>query len=244
MAQYDSFARFYDGVNGEPEDRIAQILAYIDQFRPAARSVLELGCGTGAILAGLGSGFSLTGIDLSRAMLDVARRRCPTARLIEGDITSFDLGETFDVAICVYDTLNHVTDVALWRSVFANVAAHLVESGLFIFDLNTLGRLRELGDMAPWVYDFEGHTLIMDVDFSEEPLARWNIRVFENTGDDSFILHAETILELGVALEDVRNALAAKFTLVAETDTRGSPPTDFSARALFVAQRTSLERTP
>ena len=240
MAQYDSFARFYDGVNGEPEDRISQILFYIDQFRPDARSVLELGCGTGAILAGLGSGFALTGIDLSPEMLDFARRRCPTARLIEGDITSFDLAERFDVAICVYDTLNHVTDFALWQSVFANVAAHLAEGGIFIFDLNTLGRLRDLGDMAPWVYDFEGNTLIMDVDFSEEPLARWNIRVFEHHGDDSFSLHAETILELGVALDRVREALVPHFSLVAETDTQGSPPTDQSVRALFVARRTSL----
>lgn len=241
MAQYDSFARFYDGVNGEPEDRIVQILAYIEEFHPAAHSVLELGCGTGAILAGLGSGFSLTGIDLSRAMLDVARRRCPSARLIEADITSFALSESFDVVICVYDTLNHVSDFALWRSVFANVAAHLVEGGLFIFDLNTLGRLRDLDDVAPWVYDFDGHTLIMDVDFSDEPLARWNIRVFERQSDETFALHSETILELGVALSQVRDALAAQFTLVAETDTQGSTPTDQSARALFVARATSLE---
>jgi SAM-dependent methyltransferase len=237
MAQYDSFARFYDGVNGEPADRISQILAYIDEYRPGAHSVLELGCGTGAILAGLGSGFSLTGIDLSRAMLEVARRRCPSARLVEGDITSFDLGESFDVAICVYDTLNHVTDFALWRAVFANVAAHLVEGGLFIFDLNTLGRLRDLGDMAPWVYDFDGHTLIMDVDFADEPLSRWNIRVFEHQRDENFVQHAETILELGVALDEVRDALSADFTLVAQSDTLGAPPTDHSVRALFVARR-------
>ncbi|NNN08980.1 MAG: class I SAM-dependent methyltransferase [Acidimicrobiaceae bacterium] len=237
MAQYDSFARFYDGVNGEPEDRIAQILADIEEFRPDAHSVLELGCGTGAILAGLGSGFSLTGIDISSAMLDVARRRCPSARLLEGDITSFSLAQSFDVVICVYDTLNHVTDVALWRTVFANVAAHLAAGGIFIFDLNTLGRLRDLGDMAPWVYDFDGNTLIMDVDFTEEPLSRWHIRVFEHHSGDVFTRHEETILELGVALDTVREELAREFTLVAQSDTQGATPTDFSTRALFVARR-------
>ena len=237
MAQYDTFARFYDGVNGEPEDRISQILSYVEQFRPGAQSVLELGCGTGAILAGLGSGLSLTGIDRSRDMLDIARRRCPWARLVEGDITSFELGEQYDVAVCVYDTLNHVTDFTLWPTVFANVAAHLKDGGLFIFDLNPLGRLRDLGDMAPWVYDFDGHTLVMDVDFSEEPLASWHIRVFEHLGDDRFCLHEETIVELGVELDRVRDALAPHLTLVAESDTQGSLPTDQSTRALFVAQR-------
>jgi|ERR1035437_1666773 SAM-dependent methyltransferase len=237
MAQYDVFARFYDAVNGEPEDRISQILDYIAQFRPDAHSVLELGCGTGAILAGLGSGFSLTGMDVSEAMLAHARRRSPGARLIHGDITSFSLDTKFDVIISVYDTINHVITFDGWKKVFANVAAHLHQGGLFIFDLNPVGRLRDLGDMAPWVYDFDGHTLIMDVDFTDEPLARWNIRIFEKQRDATYRQHRETILELAVALDQVRDALAANFLILAESDTQGSRPTDTSARALFVAQR-------
>ena len=237
VAQYDTFARFYDGVNGEPEDRVRQILAALDEFYPSAHTVLELGCGTGAVLAGLGSGFSLIGLDQSRAMLDVARRRCPDARLLEGDLTTFDLGTRVDVVICVFDTLNHVTDFALWRAVFARVAAHLVEGGLFVFDLNTVGRLRELGDVAPWVHDFDGHVLIMDVDYTAAPLARWNIRVFEQGDDRRFTLHAETILELGVELARVREALAGDFDVVLESDTRGARPTDESTRAFFVARR-------
>ena len=79
MSSYAEFAPFYDAINGEPFDRIRQILGFIESYNPEAQSVLELGCGTGAILAGLGSGFSLTGIDLSSEMLAYARRRCPEA---------------------------------------------------------------------------------------------------------------------------------------------------------------------
>jgi SAM-dependent methyltransferase len=237
MAQYDSFARFYDAVNGEPGDRVSQILGFIEQYRPRTRSVLELGCGTGAILAGLGSGFSLTGLDLSGEMLTYARRRCPGARLIRGDITAFSLSEKFDVVVCVHDTLNHVTTFEGWTSVFANVADHLHDGGLFIFDLNTLGRFRDLGDMAPWVFDFDGNTLIMDVDFDAEPIATWNIRIFERQRDDSFELHHESILELGVALNQVRDALVPDFNIIFESDTLGSTANNESARALIVAQR-------
>ncbi len=237
MAPYDSLARFYDAVNGEPAEHIHQILAAIDEFRPASRDVLELGCGTGAILAGLGSGFSLTGIDRSRGMLDVARRRCPEARLVEADMTSFELDATFDVIVCVFDTLNHLTEFDLWRATFERVAAHLREGGLFIFDLNTLGRLRELGEDAPWVHDFDGHVLIMDVDYEDAPLARWNIRIFEHLDEDKFQLHAETILELGVELSRVRLALHDDFELVAESDTRDGPASDDARRALLVARR-------
>jgi SAM-dependent methyltransferase len=237
MAQYDVFAPFYDAVNGEPDERVSQILHYIEEFRPDAHRVLELGCGTGAILAGLGSGFTLTGLDISPEMLNYARRRCPRAHLVEGDITSFDLGTKFDVVVSVYDTINHVTELTGWTNVFESVARHLDAGGLFIFDLNTLGRLRDLGDMAPWVYDFEGNTLVMGVDFSHEPLARWTIRIFENVADSLYREHHEDIFELGVALDWVRDALAADFTIVSESDTRGHDPTDESSRALFVAQR-------
>jgi hypothetical protein len=77
----------------------------------------------------------------------------------------------------------------------------------------------------------------MDVDFTDEPLARWNIRIFEKLSDATYRQHRESILELAVALDQVRDALAANFFILAESDTRGSRPTDTSARALFVAQR-------
>jgi len=54
MAQYDSFAPFYDAVNGEPAELITHVLDAITRFGPTTQRVLELGCGTGAVLAGLG----------------------------------------------------------------------------------------------------------------------------------------------------------------------------------------------
>ena len=236
MNQYDVFAQFYDAVNEEPEEIIGTLLGVLARHAPDAQSLLELGCGTGAVLAGLGSGLSRTGIDISPAMLAHARRRCPDARLLTGDITDFDLGETFDVVICVFDTLNHVTSLEGWRSVFAHAAAHLRENGLFVFDINTVGRLRDLGDMAPWVHDFDGHTLVMDVDFRDDPLATWDIRVFERLSDAAFRLHHESILELGVSLEVVRALLSPYFEVLEESDLRGSRATDDSVRALFVAR--------
>ena len=237
MNQYDAFARFYDAVNGEPEELIARILAYVERYAPDARSVLELGCGTGAVLAGLGSGLSLTGVDISAAMLDYARRRVPGARLLDGDITSLALDETFDVVLCVFDTLNHVTSLEGWQCVFERAAAHQESGGLFVFDINTVGRLRELGENAAWVYDFDGHTLVMEVDYSRDPLADWDIRIFENVGDDSYRLHHEVIVERGVGLDVVHDLLAPQYEILDESDQQGRPATDSSDRVTFALRR-------
>ena len=102
---YDALAPFYDLVNGEPIDRVRQLLSVLDAFAPSAASVLELGCGTGAVLAGLGSGYSLIGVDRSASMADVARRRLPTATIISDDLTTVRLATTVDVVLCVLDTI-------------------------------------------------------------------------------------------------------------------------------------------
>ena len=237
MAQYDTFARFYDAVNGEPEERIAHVLDALARFAPAAASVLELGCGTGAVLAGLGSGLELVGVDLSESMLEYARRRCPDARLLRADITTLDLGERFDAVVCVYDTLNHVTTLEGWRSVIRVASAHLVPGGLLVLDVNTLGRLRDLGEQAPWVHDFDGHTLVMSVDFTDEPLAAWDIRIFEDLGAETYRHHREVITELGVALDVLVEMLEDDFELLDLRDPDGRVATDDSTRALLSARR-------
>ncbi len=234
---YDAFAPFYDAVNGEPVERIRQILALITHYRPDATSVLELGCGTGAVLAGLGSGFRLAGIDQSAGMLAVAERRLPGASLHLGDITNFALAETFDVVICVFDTLNHVITLDGWRAVFARAAQHLVDGGLLVFDCNTVGRLEELGSMAPWVHDFDGHTLIMSVNFDQPPLAFFDLRIFESLGGGTFREHQEVIVEQAVELLTVRELLDSDFELLELCDDDGQRATDASARAIVSARR-------
>ena len=234
MAAYEEFARSYDAVNGDPVERSRQILENLARYHPRAESLLELGCGTGAILAGLGSGLSLTGIDLSEQMLAFARRRCPYARLFRLDMTTFSLAERFDAVVCVFDTLNHVTTIEGWISTFSRVAEHLKEGGLFIFDVNTVGRLHQLGESAPWVHDFDGHTLIMDVQYDGTSLSEWDIRIFERTAQHRFTLHHERITELGVALGQLRQALDDDFELLEECDPEGNPPDDESRRAYFV----------
>jgi hypothetical protein len=77
----------------------------------------------------------------------------------------------------------------------------------------------------------------MDVDFTGNPIARWNIRIFERQSGGTYRLHHEVIDELGVPLARVREALTADFDVRVQSDADGSPATDDSERAIFVAQR-------
>ncbi len=97
VAAYAEFAKFYDQVMGDRSPLIERVRGYIRRYLPAAGSLLELGCGTGAILAGLAPGLRVTGIDRSPEMLAAAARNAAGASLVEADITTFSLGTRFDV---------------------------------------------------------------------------------------------------------------------------------------------------
>lgn len=241
MTEYDIFSRFYDAVMDDPAPRADRVVQWIERFHPHATSVLELGCGTGSILARLDSVPELTGVDQSSEMLAVARTKVPRARLLAGDMKSFALGERFDVVICVFDSVNHLLFFGDWESMFDAVHQHLVDGGLFIFDVNTVGELRRLGEESPWVDDFDGGVAIIDVSYAEdgesEGISVWDIRIFEEVGPSQYELHRERIGELAVRLSRIRMALSSKFALLDERDERGEPPTDDSIKGHFAYLR-------
>ena len=231
---YAQFARFYDQVMGDRGPAIERVRGYLRRYQPGARSLLELGCGTGAVLAGLAGDLHVTGVDRSPEMLAAAAaRHLPGVRLVEADITEFSLGTRFDVVICVFDTLNHLPTFDAWAAMFGQVDAHLAEGGLFVFDVNTVGRLRRLALSPGYVEDFGPHTLIMDVAAGENGVFPWDVRIFERVEGDTFRLHHERIGELGVPLALVHEALAPRFELLEATDTDGRPARDESDRAYF-----------
>ena len=83
MPAYADFARFYDQVMGDRSPVIERVRGYLRRYLPDAATLLELGCGTGAVLAGLADGLRVTGIDRSPEMLAAAEaRKLSGARLV------------------------------------------------------------------------------------------------------------------------------------------------------------------
>ena len=104
-AGYDAIAERYaewqTGVVGDPRTRYVERLL---DLLPARPDILEIGCGAGiepsATFARLGR---LTGVDISRAQIERARRALPTADLLHADITgaTFPAG-SFDAVVALY----------------------------------------------------------------------------------------------------------------------------------------------
>ncbi len=247
MVAYEHFAPFYDAVMDDPAARAARVNSWIECYRPDARSVLELGCGTGSIMVRLTTSATLTGLDRSREMLTIAAGKVPNASFVEADMASFSLGRRFDVVLCIFDSINHLLTLEEWRSFVQCVHDHLSDGGLFVFDVNTVGELRRLGEEPPWVYDFDGGTAIIDVAFAEDDAGSgstdWDIRIFEQVGTGHYHLHRESIGELAVPLSRVRELVGEGFVLLEEVDDDGAPATDASVKAYYALRRRERDRS-
>ena len=199
------------------------------------RRLLDLGCGTGnSSEPFVQLGLSVTGVDLSPKMLAVARDKLPTATFVEADFTTFELGETFDLAVSVFDSLNNLLDPQDFRRCAERVREHLRPNGLFIFDVNTTVGLRNLweDDRAEgWVDDVY---YLWKHSFDEETkLAK--VVAYCEKGARSF---TEVHLERPYDPEEVKLLLneAGFRNVQTVTYPHGYPATDETERIWVVAQ--------
>ena len=58
-------------------------------------------------------------------------------RFLQGDLSDFDLGETFDSATCLYDSLNYILEPQKLQDAFICIARHIEPGGVFVFDMNS-----------------------------------------------------------------------------------------------------------
>jgi SAM-dependent methyltransferase len=90
------------------------IVAALRRHCRAARRMLEIGCGTGFVLQGIGQAFpqlELAGSEIALAGLAFAKRRIPRAALFQMDARNIPYANEFDV-IGAFDVLEHIEDDA------------------------------------------------------------------------------------------------------------------------------------
>ena len=134
---FHRLAPYYDDLVGAKdygfESRSLESLAR--RFgRSRGRAWLDVGCGTGRHLSFLRRHYAVVGVDASREMLRVARRRLPRTRLILADMRHFRLDGTFDVVSCLYSAIGHLKTERDLAVTFANFARHLKPGGVALVE--------------------------------------------------------------------------------------------------------------
>ena len=133
-------ARLYEQENGAYD---ADLAFYLRFLRPRRGPVLELGAGTGRVVAALAErGFTVTGVERSRAMLAIAEERIAalpsTVRrrvtLLRGDLRR-RLPGAHQAAIAAFNSFMHLTTAADQLTVLRRAAAALRPRGHLLMEL-------------------------------------------------------------------------------------------------------------
>jgi len=205
--QYGNFAYYYDMLMDDMDydgwsDYIKSI---VDMHGVMYKDILEMACGTGNMAVRMAKkGYNVTAFDISEDMLSVAYNKAKDGgadlRLLCQDMRNIDLNDEFGIILCLCDSINYITDEEDLRYIFRWVYAHLKPGGLFIFDINSSYKLRNVIGDNTFTYNEEDLSYIWDNYLADEDTVEFYITFFVREGElykkfDE--LHIEKIYETG-----------------------------------------------
>lgn len=151
MEAYSEFANVYDiFMEDTPyEEWYKFIEDCIKEQGIVVQSVCELGCGTGQMtMLFAKKGYDVIGIDYSPEMLMVAQDRAfeeeVSIRYLMQDMCEFEIDREVDLICSCCDSMNYLLEEDEVKSTFEKVKAYLAPNGLFIFDMNTHYKYKEI----------------------------------------------------------------------------------------------------
>ena len=136
---FAALAPFYDLDLDEYTEDVA---LYLELAEQAGGEILELGCGTGRVAVALAAdGQRVTGVDLSPAMLEIARQQAEahgvTGRLTltQGDLRTLQLHRPFPLVLVPLGGLEHMETADDLAAALAAIARHLAPGGVAAVDV-------------------------------------------------------------------------------------------------------------
>ena len=244
MNAYTGFAGVYDRfMEDVPYEQWRDII--VKELKNALIQdglLLDLGCGTGTLTRMLADeGYDMIGVDGSEEMLMEAREKTDGTDILYlcQDMRAFELYGTVRAVVSTCDTMNYLLTRSDFIQTLRLVNNYLDPGGLFIFDLNTLYKFREVMGNTTIAESGEDASFIWDNFFDEETgRNEYDLTLFIRREDGLFERQIEVHEEQGYTTEEVMGFLAAggmEFVRVFDADT-GGEPTDTSEKIFFVAR--------
>jgi predicted TPR repeat methyltransferase len=189
---YAVLVGFYEtiGMHNFTQEITPLMIDYLQQQDWLGRRVIDLGCGTGAAIRWLANrGYATTGVDLSREMIDTARRSLATSGLSlnweQMDIRQLDarIGAS-DLALAL-DVLNELPSLRDLEQTFAAVLKILEPGKMFAFDMHTIQGLSRAAIQKDFVsYDDGALTVAQTYDYDHDrQILHVRYRIFGREGD-------------------------------------------------------------
>ncbi|MBN1624670.1 MAG: methyltransferase domain-containing protein [Clostridia bacterium] len=148
-------------------------------------SLLETGCGSGNLTRLLAlAGYDMTGVDSSAEMLSEAYTKdSPGILWVNQDVLELDLFGTYDAAVSFLDFPNHITDPADLGRYFALIENYLNPGGLYIFDINSEYKFRNILAENVFYYDDDDYSCIWQNSYNEKNrICSMEITLFKQEG--------------------------------------------------------------
>ena len=245
MSEYSKFAWFYDRLmsNVDYDNISRRIDALVEQFGGRKDILLELGCGTGSLCEKMDSlGYDVIGIDTSQEMLNEALdKKYESGKNIQylcQDMTRLDMFGTIDVTVSVLDSINHLPDKDAIRKTFERVSLFAYPDGLFVFDVNTVYKHREVLGNNAFIYNLDGLYCGWQNEYTDDGSVEIFLDFFE-ANDGKYERFQESFKEIAFEEQEIdRMLLDAGFEILAKYDGyEDKSVSDKTERIVYVAKK-------
>lgn len=243
---YNAFALCYDSLtkNVNYAGYARRIHTLLKAFCPETVTVLDIACGTASLGLELeGLGYDVTGCDISEEMLFAARqkiiRRGSGIVLQKQDMRELLLAKKYDSAVCTLDALNHLPCFDDIKKTLLSVRRSLNRGGIFVFDMNTPFKHREILCDNTFVYEKSGIYAVWQNKYRERDCSVGITLDLFFGGDDGYKRCRESFRELAYPKNQVLSAIkACGFEVMGIYDElKEAPPTSRTERILYCCRR-------
>jgi ubiquinone/menaquinone biosynthesis C-methylase UbiE len=234
---YGDFSRYYDFLGWNKFSQIcAERLRHFVKLRGSgSESVLDLACGTGELEYQLKkTKLIFTGVDISRQMLSEARRKNRGIEFIHGDMTNIRLSRQFDIVVCFFDSVNHLSGITNIKKMFKTARIHLSNGGFFIFDMLSPEGL-ERWESVEIRRDNDYYVTVNGFYDPEKIKAGVTIEGFIKMGKKGYSRFCQQVKECSYPLDKIAEALTiAGFSDISVTSFDIEEPIEHTSRWYFV----------
>ena len=210
MDAYTSFAGVYDEfMDNVPYDEWCDYMVdYLKHYGITDGLLLDLGCGTGQMTRRMAArGYDMIGIDNSMEMLEIARESDSGNILyLLQDMREFELYGTVRAIYSACDSMNYLLCEEDFLQVLRLAANYLDTEGLFLFDLNTPYKYRNLLKDNTFAENREDCSFIWENYFHEEEgMNEYDLTLFiRESNEEAFRRYQETHYERCDEVETIR----------------------------------------